>query len=131
MKISVLDIKDSVRHQTQGLTPSDVRYIEGIFVVKLRAQNIDTHFSIHNYLWMKVITILKKILMISITGKQWKKYTMLVWKMVVSLLMMFICLVMDVLCLNILSFCWRFRYVSGVTTFMFKIFWWFSWIHVI
>ena len=50
MEKSVLDIKDSVRHQKQILTTSDVRDIEAIFVVKLRGQNIDTHFSIHNYL---------------------------------------------------------------------------------
>ena len=50
MNKSVLDIKDSVRHQKQGLKTSDVRYIEVISIVKLRAQNIDTHFSIHNYL---------------------------------------------------------------------------------
>ena len=41
---SVLDITDSARHQKQGLTTSDVRDIEGNFVVKLRVQNIDTHF---------------------------------------------------------------------------------------
>ena len=50
MKKPVLNIKDIVRRQKQRLTTSDVRYIEGIFVVKLRVQNIDTHFSIHNYL---------------------------------------------------------------------------------
>ena len=47
---SVLDITDSLRHQKQGLTTSDVRDIEGIFVVKLRAQNIDSLFVIQNYL---------------------------------------------------------------------------------
>ena len=41
---AVLDIKDSLRHQKQGLTTSDVRDIEGTFVVKLRVQNIDSHF---------------------------------------------------------------------------------------
>ena len=44
MDKSVLDIIDSLRHQKQGLKTSDVRDIEGIFVVKLRAQNIDSHF---------------------------------------------------------------------------------------
>ena len=41
---SVLDIIDSVRHQKQGLTTSYVRDIEGTFLLKLRGQNIDTHF---------------------------------------------------------------------------------------
>ena len=50
MDKSVLGIKYILRHQKQVLTTSDVRDIEGIFVVKLRAQNIDSHFSIHNYL---------------------------------------------------------------------------------
>ena len=44
MEKSVLDIKDSVIHHKQVLTTSDVIYIEGKFVVKLRGQNIDTHF---------------------------------------------------------------------------------------
>ena len=43
MEKSVLDITDSVRHQKQELTTSDVSNIEGIFVVKLRGLNIDTH----------------------------------------------------------------------------------------
>ena len=50
MEKSVLDITDSVRYQKQVLTKSDIRDIEGTFVVKLSAQNIDSHFSIHNYL---------------------------------------------------------------------------------
>ena len=44
MEKSVLDITDSLRHQKQGLTTSDVRYIGGIFVVKLSAPNIDSIF---------------------------------------------------------------------------------------
>ena len=50
MEKSVLDITDTVRLYKQGLTTSDVRDIEGTFVVKLRAQNIDATFSMHNYL---------------------------------------------------------------------------------
>ena len=50
MEKSVLDFIYRVRHQKQGLTTSDVSYIEVTFVVKLRAQNIDNYFSIHNYL---------------------------------------------------------------------------------
>ena len=42
MKKSVLDITDSVRHQKQGLTISDVSDSEGTFVVKLRGLNITT-----------------------------------------------------------------------------------------
>ena len=44
MEKSVLDITDSVRHQKQGLTTSDVKDIEENFVVKLRTQNIGSHF---------------------------------------------------------------------------------------
>ena len=50
MDKSVLDITDSLRHQKQVLKTSYVRDIEGIFVVKLRGHNIDSHFSIDNYL---------------------------------------------------------------------------------
>ena len=39
-----LGITDSVRHHKQGLTTSDLRDIEGTFVVKLRSHNIDSHF---------------------------------------------------------------------------------------
>ena len=44
MEKSVLDITDSLRHKKQGLKTSYVRDVEGKFVVKLRAQNIDSHF---------------------------------------------------------------------------------------
>ena len=44
MDKSVLDITDSLRHQKQGFTTSDVRDIEGTFAVKLRGKNIDSHF---------------------------------------------------------------------------------------
>ena len=50
MEKSVLDITEIVRHQKQVLTTSDVRDIEVTLVVKLRGQNVDTHFSMHNYL---------------------------------------------------------------------------------
>ena len=50
MEKSVLDITDRLRHQKQGLTTSDVRDVEGTFVVKLRAQKVDSHFFILNYL---------------------------------------------------------------------------------
>ena len=45
MEKSVLDIIDILRHQKQGLTTSDVRGVEGTFVVKLRDQKVDSHFK--------------------------------------------------------------------------------------
>ena len=50
MEKSVLDMTDSLRHQKLGLTTSESRDVEGMFVVKLRAQKTDSHFFIHNYL---------------------------------------------------------------------------------
>ena len=44
MEKSVLNITDILRNQTQGLKTSYERDIEGTFVVKLRAHNIDIHF---------------------------------------------------------------------------------------
>ena len=40
----VLDLKDSLRHQKLGLTTSESRDVQGIFVVKLRAQKTDSRF---------------------------------------------------------------------------------------
>ena len=40
----MLDITDRLRHHKQGLTTSYVRDIEVTFVVKLRAQKMDSHF---------------------------------------------------------------------------------------
>ena len=39
-----MDIIDNLRHQKQVLTTSDIRYVEGTFVVKLHAQIVDSHF---------------------------------------------------------------------------------------
>ena len=50
MEKSVLDLTDSLRHQKLGLTTSDSRDVQGIFVVKLRAKKTDRQFFIHNYL---------------------------------------------------------------------------------
>ena len=50
MEKSVLDLKDSLRHQKLGLTTSESRDVQGIFVVELRAQKTYSHFFIHNYL---------------------------------------------------------------------------------
>ena len=44
MEKLVVDIIDRLRHHKQVLTASDVRDIEGIFVVKLRSQKVDSHF---------------------------------------------------------------------------------------
>ena len=48
MEKSVLDVTDTLRHQQLGLTTSESRNVQRIFVVKLRAQNTDSHFFIHN-----------------------------------------------------------------------------------
>ena len=44
MEKSVLDVKDSIRHKKLGLTTSETIDLQGIFVVKLRAQNTESHF---------------------------------------------------------------------------------------
>ena len=41
---SVLDLKDSLRHQKLGLTKSDPRDVQGIFIVKLHAQKSNNNF---------------------------------------------------------------------------------------
>ena len=43
MEKSVLDLTDSLRHQKLGLTTSESRDVQGMFVVKLRAQKTDRH----------------------------------------------------------------------------------------
>ena len=50
MEKSVLYITDSLIHHKQVLTTSDVRDVEGNFVVKSRDQKIDGHFFILNEL---------------------------------------------------------------------------------
>ena len=44
MEKSVLDVTDSIRHQKLGLTTSESIGVEGMFVVKLRAQKTESHF---------------------------------------------------------------------------------------
>ena len=44
MDKSVYGVTDSIRHQKQGLTTSESIDVEGMFVVKLRAQKIESHF---------------------------------------------------------------------------------------
>ena len=44
MEKSVFDMTDSLRHQKIGLTTSKSRDVQGIFVVKLRAQKVDRMF---------------------------------------------------------------------------------------
>ena len=67
---SLLDIADTVRHQKQVLTTSDVRDIEGAFVVKLRYQNINTHFFYTQLPMNEDDNFLKNNLIISITIKR-------------------------------------------------------------
>ena len=50
MEKSVLDVTYSIRNQKLGLTTSESIDVQGMFVVKLRAQNTECHFLIHNYL---------------------------------------------------------------------------------
>ena len=50
MEKSVLDVIESIKHQNLGLTTSESIDLQGIFVVKLRAQNTESHFLIHNHL---------------------------------------------------------------------------------
>ena len=104
MEKSVLDITDSLRHQKQGLTTSDVRDIEGIFVVKLRAQNIDSHFFYTQLPLNEDDNNFEEQLSYMNYKKTVKNYMILVGKIVISLMLMFLCLVMDVVCLNIISF---------------------------
>ena len=44
MEKSVYDVTDSIRHHKQVLTTSESIDVEGMFVVKLRAQKTESHF---------------------------------------------------------------------------------------
>ena len=44
MEKLVYDVTDSIRHQKQVLTTSESIDVEGMFVVKLRAQKTESHF---------------------------------------------------------------------------------------
>ena len=87
---SVLDITDSVRHQKQGLTTSDVRDIEEIFVVKLRGQNIDNHFFYTQLPLNQDDNVFEQQLNYINYKKTVKNYMMLVGKTVISILLMFL-----------------------------------------
>ena len=100
----MLDITDSLRYQKQGLTTSDFRDIEGTFVVKLRGQNIDGHFLYTQLPLNEDDNNFEEKFSYMNYKKTVKNYMILVGKIVILLLMMFICLVADVVCLNILSF---------------------------
>ena len=50
MEKSVLDMTDSMRHQKLGLTTPESIDVQGMFVVKLRTQNTEIHFFVHDYL---------------------------------------------------------------------------------
>ena len=100
----MLDITDSLRHQKLGLTTSDVRYIERTFVVKLRGHNISSHFFYTQLLLNEDDKNFEEKFSFMNYKKTVKNYMILVGKIVILLLMMFICLVADVVCLNIHSF---------------------------
>ena len=104
MQKSLLDITDSVKHQKQGLTTSDVSDTEGTFVVKLRGQNIDTHFLNTRLPLNEDDNHFEKQLNDINCKKTVKIYIMLVRKTIISLLLVFLCLFMDEVCLSILSF---------------------------
>ena len=96
---------DRVRNQKQGFTTSYVRYIEGTFVVKLRAQNIDTDFFYTQLPLNEDDNNFEEQLSYINYKKTVKKYMIVVGKTVISILLMFLCLVIDVVCLSIFSFC--------------------------
>ena len=78
----------------------------------------------HNYLWIKMKIIMKGN---SITIQQSGSYTILVGKIVFSLLLIFLCLVMDVVCLSILNLWSRFKGVSSITRSILGFFWGWYW----
>ena len=104
MEKSVLYITVSVRHQKQVFTASCVRDVEGIFVVKLRGQNIENCFFYTQLNLNEDDNNFEEKLNYINYKKTVKNYMMLVGKKVISFLLMFLCLVMDVVCLSILSF---------------------------
>ena len=103
MEKSVLDMTDSMRHQKQGLKTSEVRDVKGTFFVNLRAQKVDGHFlntklplnEDGNDLDKRLSYIKYKITV--------RKIHDIGWKTVITLLLMFLCLVMDLVSLCIIS----------------------------
>ena len=99
----MLDITDIFRHQKQGFTTSDVRNIEVTFVLKLLAHDIDSHFFYTQLPLNEDDINFEEQLNHMNYKKIVKNYMIIVGKIVISLLLMFLCLVMDVVCLNIPS----------------------------
>ena len=54
MDKSALGLTINIRNKKKGMTTTEVRDVDGTFVVKLRGLNIDKVFLIHNYLSMKM-----------------------------------------------------------------------------
>ena len=95
MEKSVLDITDILRHQKQGLTTSYVKDIEG------RAQNIDSYFFYTKLPLNEDDKNFEEQLSYMNYNKTVKNYMILVGKVFISLLLMFLCLVINVVCLSI------------------------------
>ena len=60
MDKSALGLTINIRNKKKGMTTTEVRDVDGTFVVKLRGLNIEKVFLIHNYLSMKMKIILMK-----------------------------------------------------------------------
>ena len=60
MDKSALGLTINIRNKKKGMTTTEVRDVDGTFVVKLRGLNIGKVFLIHNYLSMKMKIILMK-----------------------------------------------------------------------
>ena len=61
MEKSVLDLTIKIRNRKKGMTTTEVKDMDGTFVVKLHGMNIENNFKIHNYPWMKMKIMLIKI----------------------------------------------------------------------
>ena len=104
MEKLLLDITVKIRNHNKEMTTTEVKDIDGTFVVKLLGLNVENNIFIQNYLWMKMIIILMKNWMISIIRERSVSYIILVGKTVISLMMMSIGLFIYVVCLSILNF---------------------------
>ena len=107
MEKSVYDVTDKIIHQQQGLTTSESIDVEGMFVVKLLALKQENNFLILICLWMNqtMILIINSVLLS--TSKRSGNYMIVVGRMFLIYLLMWLCLVMDAVCLCILSFITR------------------------
>ena len=103
MQKSVLDMTESLIHQQLGLSTSESRDVQGIFVVKLRAQKTDSHY-LNTQLPLNEDgkNLDKQLSYINYKGTVRKLHNKC-WKTVITLLLMFLCLVMDVVSPCVLS----------------------------